>query len=75
MDGAPAEAEEEWPGVPSGEGEACDDLPAEGGGVGREIEPERVPHIGNGGSSGGGLDLRQDIAGVCSWGFNRQAHG
>ena len=71
MDGAPAETEEDRSGVPRGKGEACNDLPAEGCGVCGKVESERVANIGNSGGTGGGLDLRQDIAGLSSWGFNR----
>ena len=74
VDGAPAEAEEDRPGVPSGKGEACNDVPTEGCRVCHEIKPERVAHIRDSGGTGGGLNLRQEIAGFGSWGFNGQAH-
>jgi len=74
VDGASAEAEEDWPGVPSGKGEACSDVPTEGCRVRGEIKPERVAHIRDSGGTGGGLNLRQEISGLGSWGFNGQAH-
>ena len=74
MDGAPAEAEEDRASLPSGESEARNDMPTEGCRVRGEIESERVADIRDSGGAGGSLDLRQDISGLGSWGFNGQAH-
>ena len=74
VDGASAEAEEDRPSMSSGEGEARNDVPTEGCRVRGEVESERVAHIGNGGGTGGSLNLRQDISGLGSWGFNGQTH-
>ena len=74
MDGASAEAEEDRACVPGGESEARNDVPTEGCRVRGEIESERIADIGNGSCPSGSLDLRQDISGLGSWGFNGQAH-
>jgi hypothetical protein len=57
--------------VPSRQGETSNDLPAEGRRVRGEVESKRVADISDGSGTGGGLDLRQEVAGVASWGFNR----
>ena len=74
MDGASAEAEEDRACVPGGESEAGNDLATEGCRVRGKVESERVAHIRNGGRTSGSLDLRQDVSGLGSWGFNGQAH-
>ena len=74
VDDAPAEAEKDRPSVPSRQGEARNDLPAEGCRVRGEVEPQCVADIRDGGGTGGGLDLRQEVAGLGSWSFNGQAH-
>jgi hypothetical protein len=56
--------------MPSGEGEAGEEMAAEGRRVGSEIKPKLVAHVADSSGAGGSLYLRQDISCLGSWGFN-----
>jgi hypothetical protein len=69
------EAKEDRARMSSHKGESGAKVSAEGRSDRGEVESKFVTNIAHGGGAASSLDLRQDISGLGSWGFNGQAHG